>query len=579
MSKNVSDLLVENLYNAGVRRVYSITGDSLNPVNDAIRRDGRLEWIHVRHEEAAAYAASMDSELNGIGCCMGSSGPGHVHLINGLYDANRAGNPVIAIASTIETSKLGQDNFQETNPFYLFQDCSKFLYVASTPKQFSHMIQAAIQTAISEKGVAVLGLPGDVASAKAEEIVTSTQNYLTESVHRPTNEKLDELAELLNTNKKITLFCGHGCKNAIEETKQLARILKAPMGFSFRGKIFFDTDDNEFAVGMNGLLGNPSGYEACNKADVLVLLGTDFPYVEFLPKDNKIVQIDIKPDRIGRRAKVDFGYAGDVKDTIAALLPKLKGNDDDSFLKDMQESYETSEGHLQNFAEKQGEFKEIQPEFVAEVINQLATDDAIFTVDTGMTSVWAARFIKGKRNRYLTGSFNHGSMANALPMAIGASASTKNRQVIAMCGDGGISMLMGDLATVMQYQFPIKIIVFNNRSLGMVKLEMEVEGYVDWQTDMVNPPFDKVAELFNIRGFELKDPNKVETSLQAFFAHEGPALINIYTDPEALAMPPHIEVSQMKGFVTSMMKKAGLGRFKEIAETVKSNIGHIDEII
>ena len=579
MSKNVADLLVENLYNAGIRRVYAITGDSLNPVNDAIRRDGRLEWIHVRHEEAAAYAASMDAELNGIGCCMGSSGPGHVHLINGLYDANRAGNPVIAIASTIETGKFGQDNFQETNPFYLFQDCSKFVYVANTPTQFSHMIQAAIQTAISEKGVAVLGLPGDVASAKAVEIPTSTENYFTKIRSRPSEEKLLELAEVLNSHKKITLFCGHGCKDAVAETKKLAQILKSPIGYSFRGKIFFDTDDNEFAAGMNGLLGNPSGYEACQKAEVLVLLGTDFPYVEFLPKDNIIIQIDIKPERIGRRAKVNYGYAGDIKDTLEALFPKLKDHEDDSFLKEIQDAFKNSEENLEDFAKKQGECEEIQPEYVAELINKMATDDAIFTVDTGMTSVWAARYIKGKRNRYLTGSFNHGSMANALPMAIGAAASVKDRQIIAMCGDGGISMLLGDLATVMQYQFPIKIIVFNNRSLGMVKLEMEVLGYVDWQTKMVNPPFDKIAELMDIRGFELKDPGKVESTLQAFFNHEGPALINIYTDPEALAMPPHVEISQMKGFVTSMMKKVGLGRFKEVAETVKSNIGHIDEII
>lgn len=579
MSKNVSDLLVENLYDAGVRRVYAITGDSLNPVNDAIRRDGRLEWIHVRHEEAGAYAASMDSEMHGIGCCMGSSGPGHVHLINGLYDANRAGNPVIVIASTIETSKLGQENFQETNPFYLFQDCSKFVYMASTPEQFSHMIQTAIQTAISEKGVAVLGLPGDVASADAEEIVTSTKNYFTKSINRPSDESLDKLADLLNSNKKITLFCGHGCKDAINETKQLAKILKAPMGYTFRGKIFFDTEDNEHAVGMNGLLGNPSGYEACAEADVLVLLGTDFPYVEFLPTDNKIVQIDIKPERIGRRAKVDYGYAGDIKDTLTALLPKLKSNIDDSFLRRMQEAWKNSEENLQDFAEKQGECEEIQPEFVAETINKLATDDAIFTVDTGMSSVWAARFIKGKKGRYLTGSFNHGSMANALPMAIGAAAGIKDRQIVAMCGDGGISMLLGDLATIMQYDFPIKIVVFNNRSLGMVKLEMEVEGYVNWQTEMINPPFDKLAELFNIRGYELKDPKKVESTLAEFFAHKGPALINVYTDPNALAMPPHIALSQMKGFATSMIKKVGLGKFDEIAETVKSNIGHIKEIL
>lgn len=579
MSKNVSDLLVENLYNAGVRRVYAITGDSLNPVNDAIRRDGRLEWIHVRHEEVAAYAASMDAELNGIGCCMGSSGPGHVHLINGLYDANRAGNPVIAIASTIESQKFAQENFQETNPFYLFQDCSKFVYVANTPKQFSHMMQAAIQTAISEKGVAVLGLPGDVAAAKAEDITTSTVNYFTSPVTRPTDEKIDELAELLNSHEKITLFCGHGCKNAISETLKLAEILKAPMGYSFRGKIFFDTDDNPFAVGMNGLLGNPSGYKACKKSELLVLLGTDFPYVEFFPKDNKIIQIDVRPERIGRRAKVDYGYAGDIKDTLTALLPKLKTKQNAEFLHEMQEAYKNSEENLMDFAEKQGECKEIQPEYIAELINDLSTDDAIFTVDTGMTSVWAARFIKGKRNRYLTGSFNHGSMANALPMAIGAAASTKNRQIIAMCGDGGISMLLGDLATVMQYQFPIKIIVFNNRSLGMVKLEMEVAGYVDWQTNMVNPPFETVAEQFNVKGFLLIDPKQAKKTLVEFFNHSGPALINIYTDPEALAMPPHVESNQLFGFLTSMMKKLSLGEFDDFAESVKSNVGHLKELL
>ena len=579
MGKNVSDQLVENLYNAGVRRVYAITGDSLNPVNDAIRRDGRIEWIHVRHEEAGAYAASMDAELNGIGCCMGSSGPGHVHLINGLYDANRAGNPVIAIASTIDTHKLGQENFQETNPFHLFQDCSKYVYMANTPKQFSHMIQAAIQTAISEKGVAVLGLPGDVASADAEEIVTSTTNFFTPAVHRPTDDQLEKLAEVLNSHKKITLFCGYGCKDAVKETLNLAKLLKAPVAYSFRGKIFFDTEENDHAVGMNGLLGNPSGYTACEKAEVLVLLGTDFPYVDFLPEENIIIQIDNKPARIGRRAKVNCGFSGDMRNTLDALIPLINENEDVTFLNDMREEFHNSEENLEDFAKKQGDFKEIQPEYIAEIINELSADDAIFTVDTGMTSVWAARYIKGKKNRYLTGSFNHGSMANAMPMAIGAAASHKNRQIVALCGDGGLSMLMGDLATIMQYQFPIKIVVFNNRSLGMVKLEMEVEGYVNWQTEMVNPPFDKIAELMNIRGFELKDSEKAQNTMEAFFAHQGPALINVYTDPNALAMPPHVELSQMKGFFVSMMKKVGLGRFKEIKDTVVSNAGHMDEIL
>ncbi|MCK0204421.1 thiamine pyrophosphate-dependent enzyme [Ornithobacterium rhinotracheale] len=579
MAKRVADQLVEMLVEAGVKRVYGITGDSLNPVNDAIRNDGRLEWVHVRHEEAGAYAASMDAELNGIGCCMGSSGPGHVHLINGLYDANRAGNPVIAIASTCPSNKFGQEYFQETNPFYLFQDCSKYVYVANTPTQFPHMMQHAIQAAIEQKGVAVVGLPGDVAAAEANDIITSQKNYKTESVYLPSDVQLDTLAELLNQNKKISLYCGHGCRHAVPEVMALAEKLKAPMAYSFRGKIFFDRVDNPYATGLNGLLGHRSGYLTCNDADVLVMLGTDFPYAEFLPQKIKIVQIDEKPSRIGRRAKVDIGLAGDIKDTINALLPKLKGNDSDEFLKKMQKEYKESEDALERFVKEDStKTDEIQPEYVAHVINELAEDDAIFTVDTGMTSVWAARFIKGKRGRYLTGSFNHGSMANAMPMAIGAAGAAPHRQVVAMCGDGGISMLLGDLATIMQYKLPIKIIVFNNRSLGMVKLEMQVAGYVDWQTDMVNPEFDKIGELMGMKGIAVHKTSEVESAIKEAFEHDGPALVNIYTNPNSLAMPPHITLQQMKGFTTSMFKKLAEGKFGDIEQSISSNIKHLTEL-
>ena len=580
MSKNVSDQLVEMLVQAGVKRVYAITGDSLNPVNDAIRRDGRLEWIHVRHEESAAYAASMDAELNGIGCCMGSSGPGHVHLINGLYDANRAGNPVIAIASTCATHKFGTHWFQETNPFLLFQDCSKYVYVANTPKQFTTMMQRAIQTAINEKGVAVLGLPGDVAGADLEEVPTATQTFLTKPVVRPSDEELDKLAAVLNDskNKKIALYCGHGCQYAVKEVEQLAETLKAPIVASFRGKIFFDRLDSPYIAGMNGLLGHSSGYDACAKADVLVMLGTDFPYAEFLPKKSTIIQIDERPDIIGRRAKVDYGFAGDIKDSITALLPKLSARTDDGFLKDIHKEYLDLEKSLDDYTKKKTEEKQIDPEYAAKLLDKYAANDAIFTVDTGMNVVWAARFIKGTGKRYLTGSFNHGSMANALPMAIGAAASAKGRQVVAMCGDGGLSMLLGDLATLMQYQYPVKIFVFNNRSLAMVKLEMEVSGYLDWQTNMVNPPFDKLADLMNIKGYEVTKTEDLEATVKAAFEHDGPTLVNIYTNRETLAMPPHITFEQMKGFATNIIKKIGQGDFAEAKDSIANSMKHIKDI-
>ncbi len=578
MGKNIADLLVENLVDAGVKRLYAVTGDSLNPINDAVRRDGRLKWIHVRHEEAGAYAASMDAELDGIGCCMGSSGPGHVHLVNGLYDANRAGNPVIAIATTINTNKLGMDNFQETDVTKLFDDCSKYCFMANTPQQAAHAFQTGIQHAIQDRGVAVVGLPGDVSKADAEPITTSHKNYYTNSRLIPGKEEMEQLADVINSNKRVMLFCGHGCKEAQEEAMQLAEKLNAPMGFSFRGKIYFDKTSNPYAVGLNGLLGNKSGFKAMHEADLLILLGTDFPYTEFLPEKNKIIQIDDKPERIGRRAKVDYGYAGKIKDTVEELLPLLDKKTDDEFLKEMRKLHKEQEEKYASYVKEKSEENNIHPEFVASVINEVAADDAIFTVDTGMSAVWAARYIKGKRNRYLTGSFNHGSMANAMPMAIGAGLSRPDRQVIALCGDGGISMLLGDLMTISQYNIPAKIIIFNNRTLGMVKLEMQVAGYPDWQTDMKNPDFAKVAEAMNIKAWNVDECNNVKGTLEEAFAHDGPALVNIFTDPDALAMPPKVTFDQVKGFAETMGKLMLNGQSAEVIDSAKSNIKYLKEL-
>ncbi|AWV98516.1 thiamine pyrophosphate-dependent enzyme [Arcticibacterium luteifluviistationis] len=579
MSKNVSDQIVEMLVEAGVKRVYAVTGDSLNPVNDAVRRDGRLQWIHVRHEEAGAYAASMEAELNGIGCCMGSSGPGHVHLVNGLYDANKAGNPVIAIASTIHTEKMGLENFQETKPELLFQDCSKYVFQANTPKQAINGMQTAIQHAISKKGVAVLGLPGDVASANLESVHSSNGNFYTQPRISPSHEHLLELAKIINSHEKVMLFCGHGCRNAVDEVMQLAETLKSPLGYSFRGKIFFERTDNPYAVGLNGLLGNKSGFEAMHEADVLLMLGTDFPYSEFLPEKCKIIQIDTKPERLGRRAKVDFGYCGDIKSTLQELMPMVEGKTSTVFLDKMRSLHQKIETIYDSYVEEKGAEKQIHPEYVAHLVDKLATDDAIFTVDTGMSAVWAARYLKAGRNRYLTGSFNHGSMANAMPMAIGAGLSHPERQVIAFCGDGGISMLLGDLMTISQYQIPVKIIIFNNRSLGMVKLEMRVEGYMDWQTDMVNPDFVKLAESMNIAAWEAKESKDVEAAILNGLKHDGPAIINIFTDPNALAMPPSLNFEQVKGFAQSMTKLMVNGNFAEIVDTTKSELKYLRELL
>jgi pyruvate dehydrogenase (quinone) len=440
-------------------------------------------------------------------------------------------------------------------------------------------LQSAIQQAISQKGVAVLGLPGDVASADVEDVYSADKNFYTDPRVLPSDVHLKELAGVINSHKKPMLYCGHGCRNSVDEVMQLAAKLQSPLGYSFRGKIFFERKDNPFAVGLNGLLGNRSGFEAMHKADVLVMLGTDFPYSEFLPKKCKIIQIDIRPEKLGRRAKVDYGYCGDIKSTIQELLPLVEAKPNTDFLDTMRSMHQDVEKKYDSYVKEKGSEKEIHPEYVAYLIDEIAKDDAIFTVDTGMSAVWAARYLKAGKNRYLTGSFNHGSMANAMPMALGAGLSHPDRQVIAFCGDGGISMLLGDLMTISQYQVPVKIIIFNNRALGMVKLEMRVQGYMDWQTDMENPDFVKVAEAMNIAAWEAKESKDVKQALVNAFNHDGPAVVSIFTDPNALAMPPSIKLDQIVGFTNSMAKLMLNGKSAEIIDTAKSDLKYLKELL
>ena len=577
MAKNVAEQIVEMLENANVKRIYAVTGDSLNHLNIAVKKSS-IEWIHVRHEEVGAYAAAAEAELDGFAVCAGSCGPGHVHLINGVYEAHRSHVPMLVIASTIPSEEMGMDYFQETNTVKLFDDCSYYNQMITRPEQVQRTVQTAMQHAISKKGVAVIGLPGDVSEMNAEEATTSNKIFRTNPVIRPSDHELEDLAKLINESKKVTIYCGIGAEYSNAEVVQLSKLLKSPVGYSFRGKMSIQPN-NPNEVGLTGLLGLPSAYHAMHDSDLLLLLGTDFPYQKFMPVKNKIVQIDENPERLGRRAKLELGLAGDVKETIKALIPLLKEKENDSFLKQQLEFYDKVKENQLTYVKDSGKENAIQPEFVTHILDRIAAKNAIFTVDTGMCCVWGARYITGTGERKLLGSFNHGSMANALPMAIGASLAHPERQVIAMCGDGGLSMLLGDMATIFQYKLPVKLIVFNNRSLGMVKLEMEVAGMPDNETDMVNPDFAMIAQAMGYPGKNVHQPEEVEQAIQDCLNHNGPYLLNIFTNPNALALPPKIEIEQVLGMTKSMTQLMLGGKMQEALDTVKTNYKHIKDLL
>jgi pyruvate dehydrogenase (quinone) len=578
MSKNISDQLVEILVNAGIKRIYAVTGDSLNHVNAAVHRNGRIKWIHVRHEETAAFAAGAEAQLNGLACCAGSCGPGHVHLISGLYDAHRSSASVLAIASTLPTKEFGMDFFQETNTIRLFDDCSCYNQVATTPAQFPRMLQAALQHAVHMNGVAVLGLPGDITNLPAVAAETTTRLFRNKPVVRPSEDELLQLATLINSHKKVTIYCGLGAAEAHSEIIQLAEKLKAPVAYSYKAKMAIQYN-NPYEVGLTGLLGIPSAYHSMHECELLVMLGTDFPYTPFMPVENKIVQIDLKPETLGRRAKLEMGLCGDVKDTLQALMPMIEMKEDATFLNMQLKFYDEVKKKLLIYVNDSGKPDAIHPEFVVSVINELAAKDAIFTVDTGMSCVWAARYIDGTGGRKMLGSFNHGTMANAMPQAIGAALACPGKQVIAFCGDGGLSMMMGDLMTIIQYKLPVKVIVFNNRTLGMVKLEMEVAGIPDLETEMMNPDFTLIAEAMGMAGITIKDPSEVKSGLEKAFMQEGPVLVNILTDPNALAMPPKLEFDQLKGMTRYIGKMMLGGRMDEVFKIISSNYKHLGEIL
>jgi len=569
--KKVADLLVDVLVEAGVRRIYGIAGDSLNGITDSIRSKKELQWIHVRHEETAAFAAGAEAHLTGrLAVCAGSAGPGNLHLINGLYDCHRSRVPVLAIAAHIPSNEIGSGYFQETHPEHLFAQCSHYCELVSKPEQMPRTLEIAIQTALSRRGVAVIALPGDVALRDA---VEGPRLHFPESKPRvsPSDDEISALAKILNDSKKTTILAGAGCAGAHQELIELADKLKAPIVHAMRGKEFVEYD-NPFDVGMTGLLGFSSGYHAMMNCDTLLMLGTDFPYQQFYPEHATVIQVDLRGEQIGRRTKVDLGLIGDVKSTLAALNPKLVPNSDQTHLSQSLEHYRKARRGLDDVATAKPGSKNIHPQYVARVVDELAAKDAIFSCDVGTPTIWAARYLRMNGERRLLGSFNHGSMANALPQAIGAQVSHPGRQVICFSGDGGLAMLMGDLLSLRQLQLPVKVIVFKNDSLAFVELEMKAAGVVDFATDLDNPNFAKMAEAAGLLGLTAETPDQVEPMIAQALKHDGPALVEVIVSRQELSMPPTITLEQMKGFTLFMLKAVLSGRGDEIIDLAKINL-------
>jgi thiamine pyrophosphate-dependent acetolactate synthase large subunit-like protein len=570
--KTVAELLVETLEVAGVERIYGVVGDSLNAITEALRRRGRIRWVHVRHEEAAAFAASGESQVTGsLAVCAGSCGPGNLHLINGLYDANRTRTPVLAIAAHIPTPEIGSGYFQETRPEALFRECSVYCETVSDASQMPRTLEAAIRAAVGRGGVAVVVIPGDVAmrQAAAQAIPPREALLPPPPLVRPADRDLDALADLLNQSSRTTLLCGRGCRGAHEGLIRLAEALRAPIVHALGGKDVVEYD-NPYDVGMTGLIGFSSGYHAMKACDTLLVLGSDFPYRQFYPEGAKVAQVDIRAENLGRRTTLTLGLVGDVSQTLEALLPRLRKKEDRAFLDACRVHYRGARADLDELAD--GERPPIHPQHVARLLSELATEDAVFTADVGTPTIWAARYLAMNGRRRLIGSFVHGSMANAMPQAIGVQAAFSGRQVISLSGDGGFAMLMGDLLTLVQEDLPAKIVIFNNGTLGFVEMEMKAAGLLETGVDLVNPDFAAMARAVGIHGVRVEDPRSLEGAIRDVLAHPGPAVLDAVTNRLELSMPPKVTGEQIRGFSLYILKAVMSGRGDEIVDLARTNV-------
>jgi pyruvate dehydrogenase (quinone) len=573
MNPNIAELIVRTLAAAGVKRIYGVVGDSLNGLTEALRKQKTIDWVPVRHEEVAAFAAGAEAHLTGsLAVCAGSCGPGNMHLINGLYDCHRSRVPVLAIAAQVPSRELGSAYFQETRPDILFKDCSHYCEAISNAAQMPRVLGLAIQAAIGHRGVSVVTIPGDVALQEAP--TTEPRLACVEPPSptvRPSEVELRKLAALLNQGKKVTILGGAGCAGAHPELIATANALKAPIVHALRGKEYIEYD-NPFDVGMTGLLGFSSGYYAIMDCDALLMLGTDFPYQQFYPEKAVIAQVDLRAENLGRRTRLELGVVGDVRDTLTALLPLLEPKQDHTHLDRALRHYASNRVGLDDLATGTPGRKPIHPQYLTRIVNELAAPDAIFTADVGSPTMWAARYLTMNGRRRLLGSFNHGSMANAMPQAIGAQLAFPERQVISLSGDGGFSMLMGDFLTIRQLKLPVKIVLFNNGALGFVELEMKAAGLLDYGTTLDNPDFAKMAEAVGIRGIRVEDPAEVPAAIQAALAHAGPVLIDSVVNRQELSMPPKIQLEQAKGFSLYMIRAALNGQGDQILDLARTNL-------
>ncbi|WP_298627386.1 ubiquinone-dependent pyruvate dehydrogenase [uncultured Legionella sp.] len=569
---NVAEVFVDTLENAGIKRIYGIVGDSLNGITNALQKRKNIAWVHVRHEEAAAFAAGAEAQLTGeLTVCAGSCGPGNLHLINGLYDCQRSRAPVLAIAAHIPSAEIGGDYFQETHPNLLFKDCSCFCEVVESPEQMPRLLEIAMQTAIAKSGVAVLIISGDVALQCAPHLANKKKSLYVKPEVVPPVAVLQDIAKRLNDAKNITLFCGIGAADAHDVLIKICDTLKAPVVHTLRGKPYIEYD-NPYDVGMTGLIGFSSGYYAMEACDTLLLLGTSFPYRQFYPDKAHIIQIDLHGEQLGKRTTIDLGVVGDINCTLNALLSLLEPKNDSEHLNKARAHYLKARKGLDALATKTPDKSPLHPQFVAQCINSIANDDTVFTADVGTPTVWAARYLQMNGKRKILGSFNHGSMANALSQAIGVQSVYSERQVIALCGDGGFSMLMGELLTLIQEQLPIKIVVFNNGTLGFVEMEMHVGGMLDYSTELKNPNFASMAESIGIKGFRVESASTLQVDLQQAFSHNGPALVDVVINRNELIMPPTIGMEHVKGFSLYMMKAIINGQGNTILDLMKTNL-------
>jgi len=570
-NQNIAAQLAKTLEQAGVKRIWGVTGDSLNGLSDALRKMETIQWMHVRHEEVAAFAAGAEAAATGeLAVCAGSCGPGNLHLINGLFDAHRNHVPVLAIAAQIPSSEIGLSYFQETHPQELFKECSYYVELVTNPLQMPQALHRAMRTAILRRGVAVLVIPGDVALLQAP-VPADQWPALRQPRVVPQDADIALLASLLNNSSAITLLCGSGCAGAHDQVVALADKLAAPVVHALRGKEHVEWD-NPFDVGMTGFIGFSSGYHAMLNCDTLIMLGTDFPYRHFYPTNAKIVQIDIAPESLGRRAKLDLGIVGEVTETLDALLPKLQKKTDRKFLDAALKHYQEARKGLDDLATPAPANRPIHPQYLTRLVSELADDDAIFTADVGTPTVWSARYLQMNGRRRLIGSFNHGSMANAMPQALGAQAAFPKRQVISLSGDGGFTMLMGDFVSLVQLGLPVKVIVYDNATLGFVAMEMKASGYLDTGTDLKNPDFAAMANAMGVLGLRVERSEDLKEALQQAFAHDGPALVDVVTATYELVTPPAIQMEQAKGFSLYMLKAILNGRGDEVVELAKTNL-------